>query len=78
MPRQPEPSKTTLIISADTPKSVMINTGSPPAIASSAAVDDTVTRPRAVASASAIPPPTQRTASGSTRPLAISSANSCG
>ncbi len=56
MPRQPEPTKTRLISSADTPKSDSTNTGSPRPIASKAAVEDTVTRPRAPASAVCIEP----------------------
>jgi hypothetical protein len=67
VPRQPEPSKTALIISAETPKSRSSSTGLPTAIASSAAVEDTVTSPRAEASACSIGPATKRTASGVTR-----------
>ena len=74
VPRQPDPSKTRLIISAETPKSEMINVGRFIAIASSAAVDDTVTKPRAVPSASCIEPPTKATASTGTRCCATSSA----
>ena len=53
---QPESAKTVLIISSLTPKSLRVSTGRPTAIASSAAVDDTVTSPRAPASASVIDP----------------------
>ena len=49
MPRQPEPAKTVLIISGLTPKSLRVSTGRPTAMASSAAVEDTVTSPRAAA-----------------------------
>ena len=68
MPRQPEPEKTVLIISSLTPKSLRASTGSPAAMASSAAVDDTVTSPRAPASASVIDPAAKCRASASTRP----------
>jgi hypothetical protein len=60
--------KTRLIISLDTPKSLMISTGSRLAIASRAAVEDTVAKPRADASATDIGPAAQRTASRSTCP----------
>jgi hypothetical protein len=53
---QPEPSKTMLIISAETPKSDRISVGTPAAMASSAAVDETVTNPRADRNASGIGP----------------------
>ena len=43
---QPESAKTVLIISSLTPKSLRVSTGRPTAIASSAAVDETVTSPR--------------------------------
>ncbi len=42
------PRNTRLIISAETPKSEMINVGRFIAMASSAAVDETVTKPRDV------------------------------
>ena len=78
VPRHPEPAKTVLIISSLTPKSLRASTGRPSAIASSAAVDDTVTSPRAPASASVIDPAAKCRASGSTRPAWTSPAYSCG
>jgi hypothetical protein len=78
VPRQPEPWKTVLIISAETPKSRSTRTGRPAAIASSAAVDDTVASPRAWARASSIGPDAKRTASGATRRCRTRSAYSRG
>jgi hypothetical protein len=71
---QPEPSKTMLIISADTPKSERISVGTPAARASSAAVDETVTNPWAVCSASGIGPVTNLMLPSSTRPCSTRSA----
>jgi hypothetical protein len=71
---QPEPSKTTLIISADTPKSEMIKVGTPAAKASSAAVDEIVTKPRAECSASGIGPVVNLMLPSSIRPSATKSA----
>ena len=73
VPRQPDSSNTRLIISAETPKSEMINVGRFIAMASRAAVDDTVTKPREVRSASCIEPPTKVTASAATRRCATRS-----
>ena len=64
VPRHPEPSKTVLIMSAETPKSEMIKVGSPAAMASSAAVEDTVTSARALSRASSIEPLSRPTARG--------------
>ena len=61
VPKQPEPSKTTLLSAGSTPKSDSSRTGRPSAIASSAAVEDTVTRPRARPRASPMEPPARRT-----------------
>jgi hypothetical protein len=68
VPSAPEPTNTRLIISALIPKSLRMSTGRPAAIASRAAVEDTVTSPRAPSSASVIDPAAKRRASGSTRP----------
>ncbi len=75
---QPESAKTVLIISSLTPKSLKVSTGRPTAIASSAAVDDTVTSPRAPASASVIGPAAKCSASDSNRPFWTRAAYSCG
>jgi hypothetical protein len=56
-----------LNISADTPKSEMIKVGRFMAIASSAAVEETVTRPRELRSTPCIEPPTKPTASAARR-----------
>ena len=78
VPRHPEPSKTVLIMSADTPKSEMIKVGSPVAMASSAAVEDTVTSARAPSRVSSIEPLTRPTAEGAIRPWVIRSSSSLG
>ncbi len=67
MPTQPEPAKTVLIIASDRPKSEMIKVGRSRAIASSAAVDDTVAKAEARANADLIEPAEIRTALGSMR-----------
>lgn len=56
MPRHPDPSNTTLIASAETPKSDTITTPTPRLIASSAAVEDTVTNPAAESNSTDIAP----------------------
>jgi hypothetical protein len=71
---QPEPSNTTLIISAETPKSERISVGTPAAMASSAAVDETVTNPRADRSASGIEPVANLMLPSSIRPCSTRSA----
>lgn len=78
VPRQPDPWKTVLISWVETPKSEMSRVGTPSAMASSAAVEDTVAKPRARDSASPIDPLLKRTASAGTRPCARSSAQSWG
>lgn len=78
MPRHPLSTKTRLIISAETPKSDRIRTGTPAAMASRAAVEDTVTNPPAVDSAPAMDPVLNRTAPAATLPSATSSAQSSG
>jgi len=78
VPMQPESANTTLIISSLSPKSLSVSTGSPSAMASSAAVEDTVTSPRAPARASVIDPVAKRSASASTRPAWTRTAYSCG
>ena len=78
MPRQPEPAKTVFMLSSVTPKSVSTSTGRPTAIASSAAVEDTVTSPRAPARASVMDPAAKCTASGSSRPARTRPAYSWG
>jgi hypothetical protein len=78
VPRQPEPEKTVLIISSLTPKSLRASTGRPLAMASSAAVEETVTRPRASARASVIDPALKCSASASSRPACTKPAYSCG
>ena len=78
MPTQFDPAKTVLIISSLIPKSLKVSTGNPIAMASRAAVEDTVTRPRAPASASAIDPAAKCTASGDSRPAWTSAAYSWG
>jgi hypothetical protein len=71
---QSDPAKTVLIISSLIPKSLRASTGRPSAMASRAAVEDTVTRPRAPVSASAIDPAAKCTASGASRPAWTSAA----
>lgn len=78
VPRQPESANTVLIICSLIPKSLSVSTGSPSAIASSAAVEDTVTRPRAPSRASVIDPAAKRRASAGTRPAWTRAAYSCG
>ena len=78
MPRQPEPSKTTLISSSDTPKSERMRTPMPAAIASRAAVEDTVTRAAADSRAAPMAPVLKRSASLDAVPAATSSAHSSG
>lgn len=78
VPRQPESAKTVLIICSLTPKSLSVSTGSPSAIASSAAVEDTVTSPRAPSRASVIDPAAKCRASAGTRPAWTRAAYSCG
>lgn len=75
MPKQPEPKNTRLISSAETPKSDSTSTGNRRAIASKAAVEDTVTNPRASASASCIDPCANRTRSAGSAPDVTSSVN---
>jgi hypothetical protein len=77
-PKQPEPAKARLIISSDTPNSEMIRTGIPAAMASRAAVEETVVSARAVRNASCIDPPRPRTLPGGIRPVATRSATSSG
>ncbi len=76
LPVQPEPAKTRLTSSAETPKSSRTSRGSPRAIASRAAVDETVTSPRPWASASRIAPVEKVTDSGATSPRATRPAQS--
>jgi hypothetical protein len=71
---QPEPAKTMLIISAETPKSDRISVGTPAARASSAAVDETVTNPRADCNASGIGPVPNLMLPSSIRPCSTRSA----
>jgi hypothetical protein len=78
VPRQPEPEKTVLIISSLTPKSLRVSTGRPTAMASRAAVEETVTSPRAPARASVIDPAAKCSASASSRPAWTRPAYSCG
>ena len=73
---QPEPAKTRLSIGPDTPKSSTTSSGRPTATASSAAVEDTVTSPRAPASTSVIGPVTKPTASAGTSPRVTRSCHS--
>lgn len=65
-------------MAAETPKSATTTTGSPAATASRVAVEDTVTKAAADASASDIEPALNRTASATTRPSRTSSAHSSG
>lgn len=74
LPVQPEPAKTRLTSSAVTPKSSSTSTGSPRARASSDAVDDTVTSPRAPVRASLIGPLANAKASAATAPCSTSPA----
>jgi hypothetical protein len=67
-----------LIISSLIPKSLRASTGRPAAMASSAAVEETVTSPRAPTKASLIDPAAKCSASGSTRPDWTRPAYSCG
>jgi hypothetical protein len=78
VPRQPDRSNTRLIIAADTPKSLTTRTGTSAAIASSAAVEETVTSPAACSSAAAMDPVPKRTASGSTWPAVTSALHRVG
>jgi hypothetical protein len=65
-----------LISSAEMPKSSTTSSGVPAAMASRAAVEETVTSPRDVASACAIEPVTKPTAPAGTSPRATRSVQS--
>jgi hypothetical protein len=67
-----------LIISADTPKSERISVGTPAASASSAAVEETVTNPRADCNTSGIGPVANLMLPSSIRPCSTRSAISSG
>ena len=67
-----------LIISSLIPKSLRARTGRPAAMASNAAVEETVTSPRAPARASLIDPAAKCRASACTRPDWTRPAYSCG
>ena len=76
LPVQPEPVNTRLIISAEMPKSSTTSSGRPRAMASSAAVEDTVTSPRELVSAAVMAPVANPTAPGVTSPAATRSCQS--